>query len=390
MDLIPKNSDLNSLLSLAKKQPAVVSIYIPTHPSSTSQSLNADKARFKNALQSAEDELKDTGLRQSDIHSIMNSAWKLYDNLDFWQHRAHALAVFLAPNVLRWYTLPIETDELTSVGEYFVLAPLAIAASMGARRHVLKLNLKQPTLFLASWNTFEEIELDEMPGGIEETLRISSYEKQLQHNVLGAGVLGAGAGKGTAAHHGHGGAKDNRDDMVKNYLKMVDNAVSPNSLRYPEAPFILAGTSDHTAIYNSLTDKKVEHVIDKDFASDEKLKEAVMNYFSKQFEVKAREFTSEVASSNGLTFENFPFGRLAKLANRGQIKSLGVGFLNATMDSALEVQREITKLDFRMDKQRLGALEKVVRGVLKNGGEIIGTFMSGDKRGLQAVLRYQT
>lgn len=385
MDLIPKITDLNSLLSLAKKQPAVVTIYIPTHASSTSQSINADKARFKNALQAAEDELKDTGLRQSDISSIMDGARELYDNLDFWQHRGHALAVFLAPNKLKWYTLPIETDELTSVGEHFVLAPLAVAASMGARRYVLNINLKHPALFLASWNTFEEVELDEMPRDMETALRISGYEKELQHNVLGAG-----ADKGTAAHHGHGGAKDNRDDMVKNYLKIVDAAVIPSSLKYPEAPFILAGTGEHTAIFNSLTDKKTEHVIDKNFSSTEKLKEDVMKYFSKRFEAKAREFTSDVASNNGLAYENFPFGKLAKLASRGQIQSLGVGILNATMDSALEVHREITKLDFRMDKQRLGEVEKVVRDVLKNGGEVIGTFINGDKRGLQAVLRYQT
>ncbi len=99
-----------------------VSIYMPTVRAGSE--ILQNPIRFKNLLRNAEERLIKMGLRRSDAADYLAPAAEVLSDTDFWRHQSDGLALFLGPDQLRTFRLPMPFDELVVVTQRFHLKRL--------------------------------------------------------------------------------------------------------------------------------------------------------------------------------------------------------------------------------------------------------------------------
>lgn len=230
--------DLRALIEQGER-PAV-SVYMPTHRAGTE--VQQDPIRFKNLLREARDRLTKQGLRSTDAESMLEPGRRLLDDEVFWQHQSDGLVAFADPSAFRHYRLPYSFEELVVVAERFHVKPLLRLLSGDGRFYVLAISGKDVRLFQGTRHSVAEVDLENVPKGLEEALRFDDPEKQLQFHTTaqGAAAIFHGQGVGTdAAQH--------KKDLLR-YFQQVDRGLH-DLLRDDNAPLILAGVDYLLPIY---------------------------------------------------------------------------------------------------------------------------------------------
>jgi Bacterial archaeo-eukaryotic release factor family 11 len=132
---IPTRSELGRLL--AKRDPACVSIYLPTTP--LTQDAQADRIELKNLVSEATDQLETAGADRHVVLDVRESLNDLVDDDEFWSEQAHSLAVFAAPGSVRTFRLPNQLSAEVEVGDRFYVKPLLRAVTFPQAAFVLAL-----------------------------------------------------------------------------------------------------------------------------------------------------------------------------------------------------------------------------------------------------------
>lgn len=189
---------------------------------------------MKNLLRQAEDMLVTNGMRSPEAKALLEPAEKLLSRILFWRGQQDGLAVFLSPGFERFYSLPIDFPELVIVGERFHLKPL-LSLLGGGEFYILALSQNQVRLLQASPFSVSEVEVEGLPGSLDEALKYDDPEKQLQFHTGTQKVTGDRA----AMFHGHGvGTDDTRTNLLR-FCQHVDRGLH-DILRDEQAPLILA------------------------------------------------------------------------------------------------------------------------------------------------------
>lgn len=233
-----KNHTLQELIETRGE--ALVSIYIPTER--VGQRTEQNPIRLKNQLAKAENLLKESGLRQTDVDAILNPARELVEQRSFWQTQSKGLALYLSAEKASFHQLPLDFEERVEVGKRFLIKPLLPLLSGDGRFYLLNLGMEEPTLYQGSRYALETVEVPEMPSGIEDALRFDDPEKQLQHQTTTRTEGGH-----DAIHHGHGDNYNKKENVLR-YFYQVENAVT-NLLGEESAPLLLAGINYLLPIY---------------------------------------------------------------------------------------------------------------------------------------------
>jgi hypothetical protein len=69
--------------------------------------------RCKTLLRQVEEQLLANGLRSQEAQDLLQPLQQLLPNRDFWQCQSHGLAVFIAPQIVRAYRLPLALNRST-------------------------------------------------------------------------------------------------------------------------------------------------------------------------------------------------------------------------------------------------------------------------------------
>src|SRR5205823_13311591 len=117
MDLISRE-DLHTLLG--NRRPPCISMFMPT----TRGVGHEDNKRWKNLVREVEKQLKVPGLPASEVKELLRPAQAMLEDGSFWQNVSQGLAVFISPETLRSFRLPMAVDEQVIVGERFHLRPV--------------------------------------------------------------------------------------------------------------------------------------------------------------------------------------------------------------------------------------------------------------------------
>src|SRR5262245_38601884 len=104
MDLFTRD-DLRALL--AQRPGPCVSLFLPTHRGGSAQ----DPVRFRNLLATAGDRLLTSGVRAAEARELLAPAQLLLGEPLFWKNQCDGLALFLTPDFLRVYRLPLPLGE---------------------------------------------------------------------------------------------------------------------------------------------------------------------------------------------------------------------------------------------------------------------------------------
>jgi len=239
--------DLEILATAA--EPPCVSIFLPTHRSA-GREVRQDPIRLKNLIADAEAELTRLGWKRAAVDRCLEEVHGLLDDDEVWGHREDGLAVLAAPQVVRWYRVPLVLQERVVVGERFHLKPLLPLLYGNDLFYVLAISQKSVRLFAATHDAVSAVELENVPKNVVDAVGRDWEEDSIQLHT-GAGT---GAGPRSMVFHGQGkgGDDDTRKREITRFLEMVDAGVC-RALAGRQAPLVLAAVDYVAGIYRQVT-----------------------------------------------------------------------------------------------------------------------------------------
>lgn len=224
-----------------------VSVFLPTHRSGRETA--QDPIRLKNLLDTARQDLEQSGIRPPEASALLEDAEVLIQEGTFWQYQEEGLAVFVNPAGTRTFRVPIEFPELVTVGDTFHTKPLWPVVTGGNEVfYLLALSRNLVRLLWVDRFRVGDIDLpDDIPRSLAEALWFEDPEKQLQHHGSGR----TGQGRVTAAFHGHGVPEERGEARLEAFLRAVDQGVG--HLIETQSPLVLAGVEEITGLYRKVS-----------------------------------------------------------------------------------------------------------------------------------------
>jgi hypothetical protein len=229
-----------------------VSIFLPTHRAGAQT--QQDPIRLKNLLRDAEEQLLLKELRAPEAKELLGPVRELLDDSVFWRYQSEGLAVFLSPGVFRYYRLPLNFEDLVVVADRYHLKPLLPLLTGDGQFYVLALSQNEVRLLRATRHSVSEVELEDVPKSLADTLRYDDQEKQLHFHSGTAG----GRGGRAAIFHGH--EPDAPKDDILRYFRQIDRGVR-ELLKGSQAPLVLVGVDYLLPIYREAS--RYPHTIDE-------------------------------------------------------------------------------------------------------------------------------
>jgi len=259
MDLF--NRDV--LRRLAEQEDEVcISIYMPIRRDEANWSQNP--TRLKNLLREARDELRERDFREDRIDEILGDARQLLDRPNFWREGIQdGLALFITPDALETFRLPVNFDEVAVVADEFHLKPLFPLIAVNNRFFVLALSQNDVRLYQGTHQSISELTSADLPRSLVDALQQPDTPSQPQ----------AAPRENPAQEDGQAGAEygGEPDDLsrepeeeLKRFFREVDDSVSDH-IGGEEVPLLLAGVSEYLPLYREAN--SYPHLVEDDLVS---------------------------------------------------------------------------------------------------------------------------
>ena len=225
---IPSESELRLLAAI--HEPAVVTIYLPTTP--TTQDAAGEAMAFHNLVREAMNEVRSRSeLPRGDDDYIEVQLLDLVDDDDFWAHQSHGLGVITTANGQWTFRLPHKPIAQVHVDDRAHLVQL-IAATAAQDAHVLCLSEGEVRLIdVAADLPPKEVKVAGMP-----TDAASAVGKSSINDRSPSGRLVGSEGKRV---------------RLRQYARLVDDALMP-LLRGDERPLVLIATEPIYSIFRQV------------------------------------------------------------------------------------------------------------------------------------------
>jgi hypothetical protein len=360
-----------------------VSIFMPTHPAGPE--MRQDPIRLKNLLGEAEETLQQTGVPASTIDAILSPAFSLLENAHFWQYQQNGLALFLTPDTMRYYRLPLDLAPLVTVTDRFHLKPLLPLFFDDRYFYILALSQNQVRFFQSTRYHISEVSLEGVPSSLAEALKYDQPEEQLQFHSSNRG--------GTQpVYHGHGvGTTDDKNDIHRFLVSVRDGL--QRYLNEEDAPLVVAAVDYVQSIFqdlNSYPSLVKEGVAgNPDVATPDDLRKAAWPKVSALLEQSCHEAIAHYQELHGTGEASDQLTQLIPAAHRGQVDTLFVTanahqwgtFAPAT--GKIEIHEQPQLLDY--DLLDLAAVQTFL-----NGGTVYTLEHDAmpDAAQIAAILRY--
>ncbi len=204
---------------------------------------------MKNLLRAASDDLNAIGEKADEI---LEPAWELLHDLDFWIHQQDGLALLLSPGEFRYFHLPYSVPELALVSDTFYFKPLLPLFSGDEQFLILALTKNRAELYEANRYSIRSVPVEGLPEGIADSLRFDDADNQLQGWSSFGPTIGpkgsAFRGSVGVTFHGYGGEKEVRRDELLRYFRDVNRAIHAR-LADSHLPLLLAAVDYYFPIY---------------------------------------------------------------------------------------------------------------------------------------------
>lgn len=247
---------IEQLHELVERYPGwCVSLYMPTHRAG--RDTEQDPIRFKNLLKQAEDRLREKGLRSVEVQGILERAQKLQQDPAFWRYQSDGLAVFLSPEAITTFRLPVRFPELLVITDRFHLKPLLPFFASDGHFYILAISQNLVRVFEGTRHTVDEVPLETMPATMADALQYDRFEKQLQFHTSTS--TGAGGGQRAAAFHGHDPSDEDKQRLVRWFRKVDDEIMK--LVEGHQSPLVLAGVEYYFHLYR--TASKYPRIVEK-------------------------------------------------------------------------------------------------------------------------------
>jgi hypothetical protein len=377
-------------LLAGKVDEVCVSIYLPTHRAGMETQQGG--IMLKNLLKKAEELRHLTDLRPAELRALLEPAQSLITDALFWQYQDEGLALFLSPQGMHSYRLPIRFDALVVVSRRFHIKPLLPLFSTDGHFYILAISRNKVRLFECTRYHAGEVDLPSVPPNINEALQFDDAGRQLQFHTRTSPT--AGAGKRQAVFHGHGAGVDDEKSNLLRYFYKIDKGLQ-EVLREEHSPLVLAGVGYLFPIYREantylhLLDEGVEGSPDELSAREihRRAWEIVRPHFMKEEEEAAQKYQHLLKTGSSQASDDLE--KIVPASFDGRVDALFV---------ALGVQRWGTfdpeSLEIELhEKPEAGdedLLDFAALHTFLNGGNVYtsGLEVLPGKTSLAAVMRY--
>jgi hypothetical protein len=122
---------------LSVRDPACVSIYLPTAPEERGE---RDRIEFKNLSAQALEQLNAASIERASIDDLREVLDDLADDDAFWARQAHSLRVFATPSEARTFQVANRLSPMAEVSDRFHVKPLLRSATFPQAAFVLALS----------------------------------------------------------------------------------------------------------------------------------------------------------------------------------------------------------------------------------------------------------
>lgn len=349
-----------------------VSIYLPTH--TVSRETDQDKILFKNLMKEAVAQLSAAGADKRRVWLIEERLQGLADNMQFWNHVAESLAVFVTPDSIETFRLPRTVSAEVEVSDRFHIKPLIPLLAFPHTAYLLDIAQNQVRFWEVTEGDMHEVEVPDMPASFNEAM-----EQRTGH---------------AAAHAESVRMRQDEDRKVRQrqFARAIETALRP-ILRNNRTPLVLAGVDtilDYFREANSYAytaDEAIsgnpEHRRRDEFAAE------VRAIASRRFQGEVRSRLDRVEALRNDRRSSTDVMEIARAAQEGRVESLIV-----------DVERELygtlsggigsVAPDGEASASTYDVLDELVGLTLRQGGEIIGAeedkFPEGVK--VAAIFRY--
>jgi len=240
MNLLTRD-DLTELMD--KQGDLCITIYMPTYRAGAET--QQGRIRLKNLMQDAEKRLISSGMRSPEAKHLLEPVHELVLDHQFWLQQRDGLAIFLAPDMFYYYSLPLVLDEFLQISKRFHLKPLLPLLSGDGLFYILALSQNAVRVLQCTRASVMELEIDDIPHSLAEAMKYDDPERQLQFHT---NTLEGTNTKAAALFHGHGvGVDDNKNNILQ-FFNLIDRGLH-DLLHEEKAPLVLAGVEFLFAIY---------------------------------------------------------------------------------------------------------------------------------------------
>ena len=223
-----------------------ISIYMPTHRPGQEVNEQIDPIIFKTSLQQAASQMKNN-VDPDFITRVLEPAYQLLRNEDFWNNQSAGLAFFIAEDHFKFIRLSSAPEQKVWVNNSFLISPLVPFMVTPEYFYLLVISKKQSKLFRADNFTMRHIGISELPNGIDDVVHLEEKDDQ---KLFRTGSSGAGGG---ASYHGIGAGKPDEKENISMYLAEVDKTLWQEVLHDERAPLVLAGVEYLIPLYRKVT-----------------------------------------------------------------------------------------------------------------------------------------
>lgn len=236
----------DELKTLIEKQGGpCISIFMPTHR--TGRQVLQDPIRFKNLLRKAEEQLREQGVRSTEANALLKSTYLLLEDNEFWRHQSNSLAVFISNGDVRYYRLPVDTQEMAVVVDRFHVKPLLPLLSGDGLYYILALSMNKIRLLKGSHYSVKEMRLRGIPGSLAEALRVEGQPQKMVQFHTRTPTRSTGARR-DAMMFGSGPEDPRTKEAILRFFQQVDDGVY-EVLKDEHTPLVLAGVKYLFPIY---------------------------------------------------------------------------------------------------------------------------------------------
>lgn len=347
-----------------------VSLYIPTHQFGVEVNERFDQVAFKTTLNTVEQQLKERGLNEEMVQTLLKPGHGLEHNDDFWIGLSNALAVFIADGFFKYIKMPVTTEKKIVIESTFYVTPLLPIMTNSNYFYLLVISKQTPKLFKADSFGMQIVPV-KVPQGVHELKTLSD----MHDTTFRRGDSGRRANPValTGEMHGTGGGNPDNKDLLVTYFQAVDDILWEKVLHNENAPLLLAGVEYEIPIYRSVCD--YQYVWEQSLTGNrerqdtkslyQEAKELMKPYFEQQVN-KALEVygnKSATALTSSIVADVIPAAYYGKISHLFVCKGFHVW---GTFD---EMANKIT-IDEAQQESSEDLIDNAVVKTLATGGEV--------------------
>lgn len=205
-----------------------VSIYLPTTP--VTRNTEGDRILFKNLSNDALEQLRSSKTDKRKVALLQTKLAELHDDKHYWAYLADGLAVFVTPNEMRTFRLPIVPTAEAQVSDRFHVKPLVPLLAFPGTCFVLALSQGAARFIEVTSSLAQVVKVDGLPKNMSDAVK-----RKLPRDRAPARRLQGGEGMKV---------------LTGQYCRMIDRALRP-ILSGLSTPLLLASVKELAVIYQA-------------------------------------------------------------------------------------------------------------------------------------------